>query len=44
MREVREEVRAISTRFDRLESRVLDIRANERDLEDRVIVLEGKQK
>jgi hypothetical protein len=36
-------MRVITTRFYRLESRGLEIRADERELEDRAAALEGRQ-
>jgi predicted nuclease with TOPRIM domain len=40
---VRADVRTIIKRFDRMEAVVLENRADIRDVEDRVAVLEGKQ-
>lgn len=39
---VESDVRTILTRLDRIESRVLDVRADGRELEDRVRMLESK--
>ena len=41
-RGLRTDVRALTKGLDRLEARVLDIKADEQDLEDRVVALEGK--
>lgn len=40
--ELRNEVRAITSRLDRLEARILDNRADIRELESRMAVLEGR--
>ena len=42
IRDLRQEVRALTTRLDRLEARILDTRADVRELDGRVAVLESK--
>jgi predicted nucleic acid-binding Zn-ribbon protein len=42
LREVKAEVKAINSRLDRLEARILENRADWRDLESRVSMLEQK--